>query len=314
MDLRTIPLISLLLFSTAALADPTAKIDGPTESQAGNMVVLNSVATVGSAKQWIIPDELAGRYFQTGDVVAFAVRDEGQFRFSLVAVEVDEAGEVLIDIASHTVTITDGFGTTPAPDPEPDKPPVSDFDALKRASKAGAIAVGDSVTAKQLADAIAAIASRETVPETQRAFSAAVEGVLLNRKGASRDADWLGKWRRPVESEFVSVSPSSPSEYLAAIRVVGDGVRDSLDSASARSVPVGASVVMEYGDNCPPCEAWKARDSPALKAAGCVVEHRRAKSLPVPKIHAYIGDTHVHSWDFAVRAQVILYTLNAWKG
>ncbi|MCA9182164.1 MAG: hypothetical protein KDA51_11950, partial [Planctomycetales bacterium] len=62
--------LAAMLLSATALAQAKAQIDGPTESQAGNLVVVSSVGSVADKTEWIIPDSLNGRYIQTGNQLA----------------------------------------------------------------------------------------------------------------------------------------------------------------------------------------------------------------------------------------------------
>ena len=209
--------------SSLVYGQAEAVIDGPTEMEAGNLVVLNSVASKGDAKEWIFPENLKGRYIQLGDQVVFSVRESASFTFILVAVEVSE--EVQIDTVRHTVVITNGIDSEPPTNPgdPPNDPPTGDLDKVKKLSQEAAKKLADPSTARALASAIRKIKQSDLVTmKTEVAI--AVESVFLSRKGVSRDKNWSDTWRRPVSE---SINPSSPEEYSAILRAIADGLESA---------------------------------------------------------------------------------------
>lgn len=286
-----------LLLAGVAMAQADAVIEGPSESQAGNLVVLSSQGSVADATKWIVPPSLAGRSIQFGDQIAFAVRESGEFVFHLVAVHSSEV--VDIDVATHAVVITDGFGDPPPTDPgqpgdpgePPDQQPPGDFAELRKLSQQGAVRANDPVTASKLAAALAEI-DVQPLPQMQAAVRAAVEAVLLSREGESRQRDWLGEWRRPVNEWLAAQSASidTAEKYAAALTAIADG----LDAAAGEDQvpqpePTEHRVVMYSRDNCSWCQRWKREVQPRLEAAGWQVSEEFSRGS-VPEFLVVVGE------------------------
>jgi hypothetical protein len=301
---RYLPLAAIVLGCSLANAQPVAKIDGPKTEQAGNLVVLNSVATKGDAKKWIVPTALENRYIQTEHQVAFSVRENGDYRFAMVAVDVMEGESVEIDVVTHVVKITDGLCNPNPPvdpvDPEPEPVPVPS--KIREVSRDAAIELNDPVTAESLAKALAQI-EQESIDLMSAKTQAATEAVLLIRKGPSLDKDWLNVWRRPVEAEMRSTEPRGRKSELDAIAI---GLKDSLDSGDpepqhpptpiADPVPDAKSVivVMYSRKNCSWCEKWNREVRPTLLAWGFGIKDEKGnEAVPTFKVVEKDGTTEV---------------------
>lgn len=128
----TFPLATLMacLLGATPAAQPKATIVGPSEVQAGDLVVLRSTGSVGQGRKWaIVPVSAAARMFSfterdaSGNIVdsvaIFASRTPGTYTFILV---VASGGEV--DLALHQVK--NGEGGEPDPDPPGPEPPEPD--------------------------------------------------------------------------------------------------------------------------------------------------------------------------------------------
>lgn len=284
----------LALASGVAWGQAEAIVTGPEKSQAGNLVVLSSEGSTADATKWIVPESLHGRSIQFGKQLAFAVRESGEFVFHLVAVRSGEA--VDIAVATHTVAITDGFGDVPTPpDPpdEPDQPDPSDppagFGPLRDLSERGAKAVADAGTAAKLAAALRAV-PQGPLAEMQAAAAAAVETVLLGREGESRNRDWLGEWRRPVNQWLADFGIETAEQYAAAIEAIASGLDAAADGEPVpEPEPAKHQVVMYSRDNCSWCQRWKREVQPRLEAAGWEVSEQFSDGR-VPEFLVIVGD------------------------
>lgn len=284
-----------------------AQIDGPSESKAGNMVVLNTVASEADETRWIIPDELEGRYIQIGTQLAFSVREAGKFRFYLIAVshepdETDGTGRILIDVDDHTVTITDGFGECPPIDPgEPDNPsdpdepsdpdPPGDYSELRQLSHEAAKQLSDPATAKRLAAAIRGVPVGD-LASMRQAVGKAVEAAFLARRGDSEDKEWDVVWRKPTDSMIAQMKLTTGEQYARALAALATGLEDSIGSSPSEppsnpptSPPVTDKVVITFytqGNLCPHCVRWKRDVMPILQAkpGWSVIERDTKGSAP----------------------------------
>jgi len=270
--IRTLSLLAILVCSVAH-GQAKAQIDGPETQQAGNLVVLNSVASISDALEWVIPDSLAGRYIRTGEQLAFSVRESGTFTFHLVAVTVDETNSADIDVATHTVTITDGFGD-PCPDPgqpptDPDEPeqpdqPEPDFDGLRKLSADAAGRLNDPKTAKQLVSVLRGIKLAE-LPVMRATVRGGIEAVLLGRDAESQQKDWLEEWRKPVDA---AIEVETPEQYLAALKAIAAGLDESPSNAPAPAPTPSKLITIYTRPNCSWCQKWKAEVMPGLESSG----------------------------------------------
>ncbi|TWU22471.1 hypothetical protein Pla52o_35270 [Novipirellula galeiformis] len=262
------------LLCATAFGEAVAKIDGPETSEAGNLVVLNSGNSKGHVKRWIIPPALENRYIQTESQIAFSVRESGEFRFALVAVDVTGEATADVDVATHTIAITNGICDPVTPDPsDPDGPTNPDPPAnsqLREISRDAAAKLNDPTTASALAAAISAV-NLGTLDAMKADAQAAIESALLERKGASRDADWLSTWRRPIND---GIKATTPGGFLADLQAIASGLIDSVGSAKPpvpAPVPDQPSapktfVTMFSRPDCSWCNRWKSEVWPTLES------------------------------------------------
>lgn len=311
MALARILAVAMLLLTPCQLFAETAKaqIDGPSESKAGNMVVLNTVASQADETRWIIPDELEGRYIQIGTQLAFSVRESGKFRFYLIAVvhepDETESGKLLIDVASHTVTITDGFGECPPstdpgdptdptdPDEPPtDPPPTTDFSQLTRQSKDAASSLSDPTTARGLSTALKQIQVAD-LAEMRKASSAAIEAVFLMRRGESETKAWDTAWRRPLDAAVAKLGITSGEVYKQALRAIAAGLDESLASSpppSPEPLPTVQITFYTQGDRCVWCKRWEKEVKPVAEAIPQWGVTTRSTTGEAPQFDVRVGN------------------------
>lgn len=230
-------LAAILILCGQVIAQPSAKITGPKEAPAGEMVVLSSSGSKGKNLKWIKPDNL--QTLQVGcevldTQVVFATNKAGVYSFTLIVVEND-----VIDYVSHSVTVGSPLPTKPD-DPPPQQPPPQQpppnpakWSNLQAISKGNADKLNDAPTRSKLKAAIAAaILDCETkcaagnCPTMQAAQSSvrlAIETVLLSRSGASAQVDWLS-WRKSNQDELNKVGNADLKDYLSAAKAIGSGL------------------------------------------------------------------------------------------
>lgn len=225
--------LALLLMLAASVAyGLEAKITGPEQAKAGDLVVLSGADSDGDGFRWIAPEGL--QTLTCGDAmqIAFASGSPGKYTFTLVAADTSAN----IEFATHTVEIV---GSLPKPDdpgepPKPAPPLPGDYQSVLDASNAGADSANDPPTAAALHAAIRDTATTlenlcETgrcpgLAECKRQMVAAIQNVLLMRQGASRSRDWRGLWRVPVNAAIDSLGLTTPPQYLAAMRAAAEGL------------------------------------------------------------------------------------------
>jgi hypothetical protein len=277
--------LCLALVASTAFAQPQAVIQGPGESIVGDLVVLNSGASVGDNKVWIVDPAASGRTIECAETLAFAVGTPGRYEFTLVVAN----KEAEIAFARHVVIVR-VQGTTPPPvdpvdpvDPDPtDPPPVvpPNLKELTELSKSRAISLADNATANALADALkAAVAQSGPKPlaDAKTAISAAFESTMLARTGASRDKDWLRTWRVPINEAIDKLNPTTTAQYLAAVTAVEQGLRTT--GVSVQS----AKIVMYSRPGCVYCDRWERLVMPQLLDAGWIIEKAFEPTGDVPK-------------------------------
>lgn len=256
--------LALCIFCANICSAVDAKIGGPAEAIVGDLVVLTSSESVGDNKLWIIDPAADGRTIECNDTLAFAIGTPGRYEFTLVVADKEAA----IAYARHSVTIRPAGSISPPPtepapvEPEP-QPGVSQFEKLSRELAAK---VGDATTAtalqKSMLDAAASVRGR-TLDEAKRAIGSAFESTMLQRTGESRNKDWLGLWRAPIDQAIASWAPKDTASYLSAIEAVAKGL-----VASAASDTVETKIVLYTRKGCVYCDRWKANVMPELQRAG----------------------------------------------
>lgn len=224
-----------LVLCAVAYAQPSAKIVGPTEAPAGEMVVLSSTGSTGDNLIWVKPDTLQS--LQVGcslldQQIVFATTKAGSYEFWLIVADKDAK----ISYARHTVVV----GTNPQLPDEPDKPddpqPPADpakWSQLVTISKAGADRINDQPTRTKLKASIAAgILEMEskcaagdcpTLTEAKKYILTIIEHTLLSRVGQSAMVDWT-QWRKGNQAELDRLGLVDLKDYLAAVKAIGSGL------------------------------------------------------------------------------------------
>jgi hypothetical protein len=158
------------------------------------------------------------------------------------------------------VAIVVDSGSGPVPGPVDPPPPISG--SVAEASRRGAVALNDPATANAMASALRTAITQargQTLDAQKSIVRTAIETVLLNRKGPSRQKDWLLLWREPVNSAIARENPQQ--NYLSLIQQAADGLTAT---NSAGTLPV---VTMYSIANCPDCELFKNADVQSINFA-----------------------------------------------
>ncbi len=218
-----------LLFSSLAVAQTSAKIVGPTEAPAGELVVLSSTGSVGDNLVWIKPDTLQTLSVGCSVIdtqIVFATVKPGRYEFVLIVADT----KANIDYAKHVVTIKGSTAppVDPPKDPPKDPPPANKWDDLKLASAENANKVNDPTTRSRLKASIAAVIlelepnppSLEVAKERVRK---AIETTLLTRTGQSMLADWV-PWRKGNQAQIDKLGLVDFADYLSAVKAIGAGL------------------------------------------------------------------------------------------
>lgn len=118
--------------------------------------------------------------------------------------------------------------------PPPDTPPPSGtFDDIKTISANGSNTLADPTTSGRLASSLRAIVpavrAAADLPSAQANVVNAIENTLLTRIGSSRNKDWLGLWRRPLNTAIEAAKQSgrikTPADYAAVIEAMAAGLQ-----------------------------------------------------------------------------------------
>ncbi len=232
-----------LLLASVCLGQTKAVIEGPDNALPGELVVLNSNASVGDSHKWIVPDGISTAQAGCDSIksqVFFATPKVGKYTFILIVAD----KEANIEYDSHTVEIK----AVNAPDPPPVKPvdppttnptdpvtPPTQLQQLTKLSKDNSLRLNDEPTRKMLASSLqivvddinakCAVQQCPTLAAAQRQVQSAIELVLLQRRGASRDALWLDGWRVPNNQLIATMQIQSSKQYVAAVQAIVDGLR-----------------------------------------------------------------------------------------
>ena len=228
---------AVMMLTGSIFAQPAAKIVGPTEAPAGELVVLSSTGSTGDNLKWVKPEGL--QTLQVGcslldTQVVFATTKPGAYKFMLIVAD----KEARIDFIEHTVTIGGSVKPPPVDPGDPVKPPPVDpsptkWTSLQNASKASADRLNDSATRSQLKAAIAAVAldisgrcdagQCPTLEAAKDQVKRAIEQTLLLRTGSSARIDWT-MWRKANQAELDRLGIVDCKDYLAAVRAIGSGL------------------------------------------------------------------------------------------
>ncbi len=155
---------------------------------------------------------------------------EGTGRYSVEVTTFDP--DTGIDGAQIEVVL--GEPTKPDdPPPKDPPPPTGTFDDIKTVSATGSAAVRDPTTASRLATSLRAVVPTVRVaadlPSAQATVVNAIENTLLTRVGESRNRDWLGLWRRPLNTAIESAKQSgrikTAADYAAVVEAMAAGLQ-----------------------------------------------------------------------------------------
>lgn len=220
------------------LAQPEAKIIGPKQAPAGELVVLSSTGSTGDNLVWVRPDTI--QTVQAGCTlldtqIFFSTTRPGKYEFWLIAAD----KEARISYARHTVEISGSIvqpepeqPTDPTPEP-PTQPNPAKWLKLQEASKANADRINDATTRSRLKSSLAAtilsIDSKcdsgqcPTVSDAKAQVLQSIEGVLLSRTGASARVDWT-PWRKGNQAELDRLGLADVKDYSAALKAMAAGL------------------------------------------------------------------------------------------
>ena len=224
-------LVLVLVLCSFGWAQPVAKIVGPSQAPAGELVVLGSNGSIGDNLIWIRPDSI--QTVQAGcnildTQIFFSTTKPGKYEFMLIAADKTAA----IAYAKHTVTVT-GSVVDPPIDPPPVDPPVdppnpAKWLKLQESSKANADKLNDSPTRSRLKSSLAAtvleIDSKPTqLADAKTLVMKSIEAVLLTRTGASAKVDWT-VWRKGNQTELDRLGIVDVKDYSQAVKAMAAGL------------------------------------------------------------------------------------------
>ena len=109
----------LLLLPSVCFAQAKAVVDGPTQAEPGDLVVINAEPSVGEGFRFVVDERLVGRSFVFGKQVIFATRSPGTYRVQVIVAD----RTANIDQASVAVKIGEELPPEPPKPPGPPKPP-----------------------------------------------------------------------------------------------------------------------------------------------------------------------------------------------
>jgi hypothetical protein len=230
------------LLMSISLGQTKAVIEGPDNALPGELVVLNSNASVGDSHKWIVPEGISTAQAGCDAIksqVFFATPKVGKYTFILIVAD----KEANIEYDSHTVEIK----AVNAPDPPPVKPvdpkpdptdpitPPTQLQQLTKLSKDNSLRLNDEPTRGMLASSLqivvddinakCALQQCPTLAAAQRQVQSAIELALLQRRGASRDALWVNGWRIPNNQLIATMQIQSSKQYVAAVQAIVDGLK-----------------------------------------------------------------------------------------
>lgn len=232
-----------VILVSISLGQTKAVIQGPDNALPGELVVLNSNDSIGDSHRWIVPEGISTAQAGCDAIksqVFFATPKVGKYTFTLIVAD----KKANIEFAQHTVEIK----AVNAPDPPPTKPvdppptnptdpvtPPTQLQQLTKLSKDNSLRLNDEATRKALADSLQLVVSDinakcavmqcPTLQAAQKQVQTAIESVLLQRTGSSRDALWLNGWRIPNNQLMGSFRIESSKQYAATVQAIVDGLR-----------------------------------------------------------------------------------------
>jgi hypothetical protein len=259
----------LVLCQSTVLADVSAVIKAPDKANPGDLVILDSSASIGDNRLWVVDPRVEGRYLILDDRIVFAIGTPGTYTFQLIVADTTAA----IAQVRHNVQI--GALTSPIQPPPPTDPtnppptepaPPETNRTVFKAVRAATDYVNDPETAKELQQALSSLS--EKTPAT---VQAAIGDVLLKRKDQSKN--WYDFWRVPVNAAIAN----SGLPYQEVVKQIIEG----LDATTVQS---SSYVILYVRDNCPPCEQWKSEVAPRLLALGWPIRIEKTTTLPSPSV------------------------------
>jgi hypothetical protein len=228
-------LVLLIVVSSVSFGQPEAKIVGPKEAPAGELVVLSSTGSKGDNLVWVRPENI--QTVQAGcsildSQIFFSTTKLGKYEFMLIAAD----KEARVSFVRHIVEIKTQVGQ-PKPDdppkPEPPVPTPGKWNPLQEKSKATADTLNDNATRQRLKSAIAsAILGMQSkcdagecpsLVEAKTQILATIEAVLIGRVGQSALVDWT-QWRRGNQAELDRLGIAGIQDYLAALKAIASGL------------------------------------------------------------------------------------------
>lgn len=226
-----------LMVSGYVVGQPVAKIVGPSQAPAGELVVLSSSGSAGDNIIWVTPESI--QTVRAGCTVLdtqvfFSTTKPGKYEFMLIAADKTAA----IAYTKHIVTVSGSIVNPPIDPPpvDPGDPPTPNpakWSGLQSISKFGADKINDAATRPKLKAAIAAAVldidtkcaagNCPTVDAAKDQVRRAIEGALLTRTGASALIDWT-PWRKANQAELDKVGVTDTKDYLGAAKAIGSGL------------------------------------------------------------------------------------------
>jgi len=228
LNMFRLSILSVLLLASTAIAQPVAKITGPTQVPAGELTAISSTGSVGDNLIWIKPDGLSA--IQAGcemmdQQLFFSTTREGVYEFILIVAD-KSAG---ISYAKHSVSI--GRPITPGPPVEPPPPAPGKWADMIGISRAGADRVNDPTTRAALKisinSALDAIKKQceaskcPGLPQAQAEVTKAIDNALLVR--SDRFSGW-DTWRRSNNAHMKEKTVTNMPDYLDAVRAIVAGL------------------------------------------------------------------------------------------
>lgn len=209
-------------------------IDAPLTVQPGDLVVLSSEGSVGTARRWsLVGSDKRFLAVNDGREAVFASGTPGRYSFSLAVADGTD-GNVTIDVAVHTITIGSpdpGPDPDPDPDPGPDPDPVTPdhFKSLAAIVSAGSQSIEASVRSEEaelIAEAFASYAARTTEFASVAEFTRATSEQYKQALGVSAYFAWSQSVLEPLAAELRRIRDAgnlkSIADYGPAWSVIAD--------------------------------------------------------------------------------------------
>lgn len=236
----------LLLLPIPVFGEVKAVINAPEQVNIGDLVVLDSSASKGDNRLWIIDPKAEGRYLKIDQRVVFAIGTPGVYQFQLIVAD----KEANIDQVKHELTVGKPV-PPPVVNPPPIDPPPIGNNKVRDAVKAATASVNDPPTAQSMRQALISLPGK-----TPEAVKDEIAKVLLNRTPASQKKDWATLWRVPVDKAIAE----SQLPFDEVIKQIIEGLAVNSQNAIKPLV----KLTMFTSNNCPPCEEWVIKELPKV--------------------------------------------------